>query len=226
MTTMGAPSGASRAAAAQMHIINAFALHVAHQVRLGVSHCTASTQHPAATTSVALLLGACSLTQIQHYRLAVTAVAAATAAACSGASGQFTQNIRFQCSNDCCCCLLAAAATAAACSEASGQFTDTIRFPCGARRDYGVSAGVAYIVPTGIGTTRQYHAFLTPQPAKRTASNSSGRPVVPPRTLKGQLQALLRAVRPVWAWHMFSHLLVDADLAMQRSVDINRCVFK
>uniref|UniRef100_A0A383V820 Rieske domain-containing protein n=1 Tax=Tetradesmus obliquus TaxID=3088 RepID=A0A383V820_TETOB len=107
-------------------------------------------------------------------------------------------------------------------SEASGQFTDTIRFPCGARRDYGVSAGVAYIVPTGVGTTRQYHAFLTPQPAKRTASNSSGRPVVPPRTLKGRLQALLRAVRPVWAWHMFSHLLVDADLAMQRSVDINR----
>jgi hypothetical protein len=34
---------------------------------------------------------------------------------------------------------------------------------------------------------------------------------------------LLRAMQPTWAMHMFSHLLVDADLAMQRSVDINRC---
>jgi hypothetical protein len=112
-----------------------------------------------------------------------------------------------------------------ACSEAGGQFTDTIRFPCGARRDYGTSAGVAYVVPTGVGTCRQYHAFLVPQaPAKQAAGNSSSsRRVLPKPMLMGRLQMLLRVMRPVWAWHMFSHMLVDADLAMQRCVDINRC---
>ncbi|KAF6251516.1 hypothetical protein COO60DRAFT_608956 [Scenedesmus sp. NREL 46B-D3] len=116
-------------------------------------------------------------------------------------------------------------------SEASGQFADTIRFPCGARRDFTTSAGVAYVVPTGVGTCRQFHAFLAvpstaaaaaKQEASGGSSSSSSRPAQPKPTLIGRLQMLLRAVRPTWAWHMFSHLLVDADVAMQRCVDINR----
>jgi len=39
------------------------------------------------------------------------------------------------------------------------------------------------------------------------------------------LQTFWRGNRPAWMQHMFSHVLIDADIAIQARVDYNRLVY-
>eukprot|EP00879_Flechtneria_rotunda_P006778 GHRR01007122.1.p1 GENE.GHRR01007122.1~~GHRR01007122.1.p1 ORF type:complete len:354 (+),score=130.62 GHRR01007122.1:1783-2844(+) len=62
--------------------------------------------------------------------------------------------------------------------EQNGMFWDTTHFPCGSRRDSNTFfIGVAYVVPTGIGTCRQFHTSLDPalrvMPPPPTSFNST-----------------------------------------------------
>jgi hypothetical protein len=106
------------------------------------------------------------------------------------------------------------------CSESSGAFDDITRFPCGARRERPGHAGVAYVVPTGVGTVRQFHTFLQNDPPPSSSSSSSSSA---PVSLQG-LGVWLQGNKPTWMQHMFSHVLIDADIAIQARVDYNRCV--
>jgi hypothetical protein len=113
-----------------------------------------------------------------------------------------------------------------------------------------LGAGVAYVVPTGVGSCRQLHAFLQKpqaaaaaaeigaitsqqqqqqrqqqpsQVAKEAAAKSSGGgPIKSLGAWAAGVQVWLNGNKPAWMHHMFSHVLIDADLAIQSRVDYNR----
>lgn len=91
----------------------------------------------------------------------------------------------------------------------------------------GTRAGVAYVVPTGVGSCRQFHTFLQTS-SSAAAGAAPDRPgdqqpsSKPQQSPLSQLQAWLRSKRPTWMPHMFSHVLIDADIAIQARVDYNR----
>lgn len=90
------------------------------------------------------------------------------------------------------------------------------------------------MVPTGVSSCRQFHAFLQkapaavpPPPPTSTAAGSSAQAASPSRVNPlaawvAGLQVWLRGNKPTWMQHMFSHVLIDADLAIQSRVDLNR----
>jgi hypothetical protein len=75
-------------------------------------------------------------------------------------------------------------------------------------------AGVAYVVPTGIGTTRQFHTFLQTDPDAPPAAGAGW---------LSRLKGWFAGNKPTWAQHMSAHVLLDADAAIQARVDTNRC---
>lgn len=85
-------------------------------------------------------------------------------------------------------------------------------------------------MPTGVGTCRQFHTFLQ-NDAAETAAAAAGLPL-PANTSSssnkslqarlGELQVWLRGNKPTWMQHMFAHVLIDADIAIQARVDYNR----
>lgn len=134
-------------------------------------------------------------------------------------------------------------------------------------------AGLAYVVPTGVGTVRQFHTFISadktlleqqqpqlllqqqskdheagnfgqsrssgqdsaPAAAGSSTTSSSSNSTVgssakvsspsakPPKLpLMLRLFLLYQKLRPAWMHHLQGHLLVDADLAIQSRIDINR----
>lgn len=73
---------------------------------------------------------------------------------------------------------------------------------------------MAYVVPTAVGRCKQFHASLQTDPDAPPPAGSS--PLA-------QLRGWLAAAKPTWMQHMFSHVLIDADIAIQACVDANRC---
>ena len=103
-------------------------------------------------------------------------------------------------------------------------------------------------MPTGVGSCRQFHAFLQKPPpaaaaaatattiqqaqqqqqppaqvAKEAAAKSSdGGPIKALGAWVAGVQVWVNGNKPAWMHHMFSHVLIDADLAIQSRVDYNR----
>jgi hypothetical protein len=75
-------------------------------------------------------------------------------------------------------------------------------------------------VPTGVGSCRQFHTFLQTGAALAPCSSSNSKPKQSPLLA---LQMWMRSLKPTWMQHMFTHVLIDADIAIQARVDYNRC---
>jgi hypothetical protein len=79
------------------------------------------------------------------------------------------------------------------------------------------------VVPTGVGTCRQFNtgvqtaAGLTAAAAPRSGSKSL-------QSMLSDLKMWARSNMPMWMLHMFSHQVFDADIAIQSGVDRNRWV--
>jgi hypothetical protein len=75
-------------------------------------------------------------------------------------------------------------------------------------------------VPTGVGSCRQFQCFLqTGAALAASSSNNSG----PKQSPLSALPVWISSLKPTWMHHMFSHMLMDADIAIQSRVDYNRC---
>lgn len=78
------------------------------------------------------------------------------------------------------------------------------------------------MVPTGFGTCRHYHTGVqTAAGLAAAAAASSGSKSLQSRL--SELKMWARSKQPKWVLHMFSHMVFDADIAIQARVDYNRC---
>lgn len=91
------------------------------------------------------------------------------------------------------------------------------RLAAGAR----LAAGIAYIVPTGVGTCRHFHTGVQTA-AGMAAAEAVGCGSKSLQTRLSELKMWANSKKPRWMLHMFSHMVFDADIAIQSRVDYNR----